>query len=518
MRKLARTTRLLQDILAKNLVERPFKTALICDNRRLTYAQIDEMSNRMANALQENGVENGDRILFYLMNSAELVIGIFAALKAGAIFSVVDYANTFETLYEIAADCAASALVTYDHQTESAVRLLKEVSSLRFAVLAGLNPAFSIPHLIPFDSIQEKYPADALFQGRIDCDLAYLIYTSGSTGLSKGVMVTHRSILFTIDSGAEYLNLSESDIHASPLPLSFSPGINQLFQTFLVGGTLILEKSFAFPAMTLKRIETEHATSFASVPTILALLLQMDLGRYDLSRLRFISSIGAALPTHIIRQIRERLPHVNIFSTYGMAEASYSLGLAPEQIDLRPTAVGKPFPGLQAWIVDEHGRRLGPDQIGELIIRGGNVRSGYWNDPEKTALRFRPGPVPGEQVCHSGDMFRMDEDGYFYFQGRSDEIIKSGAKKVAPMEIENVLYSHESVLEAAAVGVPDPLLGQAIKAFITLKKQGGDSTSTLDILKYCQQKLEAYKVPREVEIRDRLPKTPSGKIIKTDLA
>ncbi len=167
--------------------------------------------------------------------------------------------------------------------------------------------------------------------------------------------------------------------------------------------------------------------------------------------------------------------------------------------------------------MDEDGRRLGPNQIGELVVRGGHVRSGYWNNPESTALRFRPGPTPGETVCFTGDMFRTDEEGYFYFAGRSDEIIKSGAKKVVPREIENALYRLEGVLEAAAVGIPDPLLGHEIKAFVVTTEQARSILTVDDILRHCKQILEAYKVPHQVEIRDSLPKTPSGKIIKTDL-
>ncbi|MCX6032772.1 MAG: class I adenylate-forming enzyme family protein [Chloroflexi bacterium] len=513
-----RTIRLIQDILRANVTERPDKVALICENRRLTYAQIDAMADRLANAFRKNGVQDGDRILFHLLNSSELVVSIFAALKANAVFSVIDYANTFDTLRYIAADCEAAAVVTYDHQAESAARLLQDVPSLRFAVLTGRGARQPVPNLLAFDAIQEDYPPDPPPQSMIDRDLAYLIYTSGTTGKPKGVLVTHRSSLFTIESGIEYLGLSEDDIHASPLPLSFSPGINQLLQTFRIGGTLILERSFAYPVMTLKRMAAEGATGFAGVPTILALLLQMDSSRYDLSRLRYVSSIGAALAPSIIQQIRQRLPRVAIFSTYGMAEASYSLGLEPAQIDQRPTSVGKPFPGTQAWIIEEDGRRLGPDQIGELVVRGGHIRSGYWNDSAATAQRFRPGSIPGELVCFTGDVFRMDEEGYFYFVGRSDEIIKSGAKKVAPKEIENALYGLSGVLEAAAIGVPDPLLGQVIKAIVVLSEQARSSLTVQDILRHCHQTLEEFKVPRQIEIRDSLPKTPSGKIKKTDLA
>lgn len=509
--------RLVQDILKKNVSERPDKVALICEDQRLTYFQIDAMANRLANAFRSNGVQDGDRVLFHLLNSSELAVGIFAALKANAVFSVIDYANTFDTLRYIAADCDAAALITYAHQAESAARLLRELASLRVVVLTGQGANQPAPNLLAFDAIQQDCPPDIPPQRMIDRDLAYLVYTSGSTGKSKGVLTTHRSSLFTVESGIECFGLSEHDIHVSPLPLSSAPGINQLLQTFRVGGTLIMEKSFAYPTMTLKRMASEAATGFGCVPTILALLLKMDLGSYDLSHLRYVISTGAVLAPSIIQQIRQKFPETSLFSMYGSAEASYSLCLDASQIDQRPTSVGRPFPGTQAWLVGEDGQQLGPDQIGELVVRGGHVRTGYWNDPATSAGRFRPGSLLDELVYYTGDIFRMDEEGFFYFVGRSDEIVKIGAKKVAPMEIENALYGLNGVLEAAAIGVPDPVLGQVIKAFVVFDRQHRDLLSVQDILKHCHQTMEAYKVPRQIVIRDSLPKTPSGKIKKSDL-
>ncbi|MBK7919812.1 MAG: acyl--CoA ligase [Chloroflexi bacterium] len=510
------TPQLIQDILDFNIGKHPDKIALICEKARLTYAQLDDMSGRMAAALRQNGVQDGDRILFYLLNSAELVVSIFASLKAGAIFSVLDYANTPETLRHIAADCEAAALVTYDHQWAAVSGFLDELPSLRLAICVGAKVVPEV-RVLSFAAIQQDYPPDAKPADRIPDDLAYLIYTSGSTGKSKGVMVTHRCALFTCANTAEHLGLSSSDIHTSPLPLSFSPGMNQLFQTLWAGGTLILEQSFTYPVMTLKRMASEGATSFAGVPTILALLLSMDLSRYDLSRLRYITSIGAALPTATIQQIGKIFPDVLLFSTYGMAEASHALGLDPAQIEQRPTSVGRPFPDTQAWVVDEEGRPSHTNATGELVLRGGHVRSGYWNNPQLSAKRFRPAPLPGEQVCFTGDIFRIDEQGYFYFLGRSDEIIKSGAKKVVPTEIENALHNLPGVLDAAAVGIPDPLLGHVIKAFVVLDEPTRATLTTHDILTHCRQTLEEFKVPRQIEIRDSLPKTPSGKHIKTQL-
>jgi len=470
------------------------------------------MAGRLAHSFHHHGVQAGDRVLFHLLNGSELVVGIFAALKAGAVFSVVDYANTFDSLCHIVADCQPAALVTYDHQADSAERLRRETPSLRCVVLIGTGGPRDCPNILSFDAIQQHYPPDVPIPTTTDLDPAYLVYTSGSTGGAKGVLVTHRSSLFTIDSALRYFGLGEHDVHVSPLPLSFSPGINQLLLALRAGGTLVLERSFAFPITILKRMAEEKATGFAGVPTILALLLQMELSRYDLSHLRFVSSIGAALPLSTIRQIRQKLPKTLIFSTYGLAEASYSLGLDPMQIDRRPTSVGKPLPGMRAWVAGEDGQPLGPNQTGELVVGGDHVRSGYWNDPTASARRFRPGAAPGESICLTGDQFRMDEEGYFHFVSRSDEIIKSGAKKVVPSEIENALYSLPGVLEAAAVGVSDPLLGQVIKAFVVPAAHARDVLKVEDILRHCRQSLEEFKVPRQIEITDSLPKTSSGKI------
>jgi long-chain acyl-CoA synthetase len=510
--------RLIQDILTVDAAERPDKTALICENRRLTYAEIDAMSDRLANAFLKNGIGDGDRVLFNLLNGPELVVGIFAALKAGAVFVGTDPGTTDETLRAIATDCEAAAVVTAGRRVEAAGRLIDDVPSLKLGVLTGCPDPPPGGRLLSFEAVQSGFPAERPPQTRIENDLAYLIYTSGSTGVSKGVMVTHRSILFTIASGIEYMRLTEADVHVSPLQLSFSPGINQLFQTFRTGGTLILERSLAFPNALLKRMEAERATGFAGVPTMLTLLMQSDLGRHDLSSLRVVSSVGAALPQTLIARIRQALPGASIYSYYGMAEASYSLGLDPPQIDVRPTSVGKPFPGTQAWIVGDDGERLGPDRVGELILRGSHVRSGYWNHPEASALRFTPGPVPGETVCRTGDLFKTDADGFFYFVGRSDEIIKSGAKKVAPREIENALYGMDGVLEAAAFGVPDPILGHVIKALVVPTAAARGTLTPEAVLLHCKRTLEAYKVPHAVEIRDSLPKTSSGKIKKTGLS
>jgi len=259
----------------------------------------------------------------------------------------------------------------------------------------------------------------------------------------------------------------------------------------------------------------EKVTGLPGVPTIFVILLKMDLAPYDLSSLRYLSNTAAALPPGHIREIRAKFPGVTLYSMYGLTETKRTLYLPPDQLDIRPDSVGIAIPGTEVWIEDESGKRLGPDQVGELVVRGPHVMRGYWENPEATAKRYRPGPDGIERVCYSDDLFRMDEEGYFYFVGRKDDIIKSRGEKVPPKEIESILYDLPDVVEAAVVGVVDPLLGQAIKAYLVLRP--GSTLTKRDVLRHCRENLEDYMIPQLVEFREALPKNASGKIMKIAL-
>jgi acyl-CoA synthetase (AMP-forming)/AMP-acid ligase II len=384
-----------------------------------------------------------------------------------------------------------------------------------FVVVAGAKAEdVSGKGQLSFNAIQEQFSAMRPQIETIDLDLACLVYTSGSTGEPKGVICDHSNVVFVSNSVIKYLENTDSDIVLNVLPLSFSYGLYQVLMTLTFGGTLVLESTFAYPVIILRRIAEERVTGFAGVPTIFSAMLQMDLSCFDLSSLRYITNAAAALPPSHIQQILERLSGVKVYSMYGQTETKRTLYLPPEQLRARPSSVGIAIPGTEVWIEGPDHTRLGPNQVGELVVRGRHVMRGYWQAPEATADRFRPGPLPGERIFYTGDLFRMDEEGYMYFVGRKDDIIKTRGEKVAPKEIENVLHGVPGVVEAVVLGVPDPMLGEAVKAVLVADMS---RVTKANILAHCRAHLEDFAIPKYVEFRNELPKTGSGKILKREL-
>ena len=507
---------LVHDFLQLSAERVPDKVALVCNRRRVTYAELDTLANRLAHVFASQGVARGDRVVVHLENSVEAVASIFAVLKAGAVCVPVNPKTKPVKLAYILNNCQAAGLVT--SARSDVAGLWAGVPSLRLVVVAGDASDGDVSHssrCVPFAGIQDQFPGSRPPEQCIDVDLALLIYTSGSTGHPKGVMCDHSNVVFAARSIMGYLGSREDDVVIGVLPLSFDYGLYQLFMTLACAGTLVLEQSFTYPAEVLQRIEQEKVTGLPGVPSLFAMLLQMDLSPYDLRSLRYVTNTAAALPTSHIQELRKKLPGVTLYSMYGLTETKRTLYLPPEQLDQRPGSVGIAIPGTEVWIEDPEGKRAGPGEVGELVVRGRHVMRGYWRAPQETAERFRPGPMAGERVCHTGDLFRMDRDGYLYFVGRTDDIIKSRGHKVAPREIENVLHDMPGVVEATVVGVPDPVLGQAIKAVVAVD---GRFVTAAHVLAYCRTHLEDHMVPKYVEFRHQLPKTASGKIDRRTLA
>ena len=493
------------------------KTALVREGRRSSYAEIDELSSALAASLLEQGVGRGDRVALFMDNSEHMVAALYAVLRIGAVFMPVNTLTKGDKLGYMLDDAQACALVTQHALGTVAAEALSLAPSVLHCWMVDDGQPAPCPPLRG----QLAYPwpgsAPALSRARqpIDQDLAAIIYTSGSTGRPKGVMLSHRNMLSALESVSGYLGLRHDDVLTCALPLAFDYGLYQVLMGLARGATVLLERSFTYPARVLQDMVSEGATVFAGVPTMFALLLGMDLSAFDLRRLRIVTNTAAALPVAHIRHIRDAFPHARLFSMYGLTECKRVSFLPPEQLDLRPQSIGRGMPNEELWLVDEHGCRLPHGSTGELVVRGSHVMRGYWNKPAETAERLRPGPLPGEVVLYSGDLFRSDEEGWLYFVARKDEIIKSRGEKVSPREVENVLHEVPGVLEAAVVGVPDELLGEAIKAFIVCAP--GQAPDARAVLRHCQARLESFMVPRSVEFVSALPRTDNGKVRRASL-
>ena len=510
-----------EDFLELSARRFPDKTALVCGAQRLSYREIAEHSSRVAHGLIALGVRRGDRVAVYLDNSVEAVLSVFGILKAGAVFMMVNPTTKVEKLTYVLNNSRARALIAPLQKARDIQSWCGLVPHLETVLVVGKEeaaPKSSQKRMVSWADLMAEHAQSIEPPARqtIDIDLAALIYTSGSTGNPKGVVLTHLNMVSAATSITTYLENTPDDIVLNVLPLSFDYGLYQVLMAFKVGGTVVLERSFTYHHAVLEKLMGERATGFPIVPTISAILLQMDLTKYRFPSLRYITNTGAALPTQHIVKLRELFPHTRVYSMFGLTECKRVSYLPPEQVDTRPTSVGKAMPNVEAYVVNEQGQRLPPGEVGELVVRGSNVMKGYWELPEETARMLKPGPTPGEQVLHTGDLFRMDEDGYLYWVGRKDDIIKSRGEKVSPKEVENVLYAMEGVAMAAVIGVPDAVLGQAVKAVVTLKE--GSHLTEKDVLRHCSRHLEEFMVPKLVEIRENMPRTPTGKIDKRELA
>lgn len=511
---------LLHDYLIQSARELTDKFALVCMKRRVTYGELDARSNALANSLVAAGVQRGDRVVIFADNTVETVISFWAVLKANAVVAIVNPLTKIDKLSYLLEDCRPTAFISDAHIHFVFAEPVRACSHLRYVVVSGsIEEAklAALPHAQRWsDAIEKGDNATPPKRTCVDIDLAAIIYTSGSTGDPKGVMLTHRNMLTACTSISSYLELQDDEVILGVLPLAFDYGLYQMIMAFRAGARLVLERSFTFPAEILNLMVEEGVTGFPGVPTIFSILAELkSLKNYDLSKIRYVTNTAAALPVKHILMLRDIFPAARIYSMYGLTECKRCTYLPPEDIDRKPSSVGIAIPNTEMWIVDEDGNKVGSDIVGQLVIRGATVMKGYWEKPEATAKKLKPGPLPGEQVLYTGDYCKMDEEGYLYFVGRMDDIIKSRGEKVAPKEVENVLMNIPGVKEAAVIGVPDDILGQAVKAFVVLEV--GITLTEKQLQKECQSRLENFMVPKYFCTVPSLPKTDSGKIKKTGL-
>ena len=506
---------LLQDDFEGWLERDADRLALVCGPQRYTYGDVHGLAQAVAATLREGGIVRGDRVALFLDNGVELVAGVLASLTLGAVFMPINPSTKEDKLGYMIRDARASALLTHDSLRSVWDPAVTSSPSVRSVLVAGQaeGPSGNQPAILPWprDGVAAAAP------DTIDQDLAAIIYTSGSTGLPKGVMLTHLNMVSAARSVSTYLGLRGNDVILCALPLSFDYGLYQVLMAFRLGASVVLERNFSFPVKVLETMARERVTVFPGVPTMFSMLMALaNLAAFDLGALRMITNTAAALSETHIRRLRELFPQAQLFSMYGLTECKRVTYLPPEQLDIRPTSVGRGMPNQEVWLVDDEGRRLPNGATGELVIRGSHVMRGYWEKPEETAARLKPGPLPGEMVLYSGDLFRTDSAGWLYFVARRDDIIKSRGEKVSPREVENAISSLQGVYEVAVIGIPDDVLGQAIKAFVTLTP--GAQLTEREVIRHCLGHLESFMAPKYVEFVESLPKTGTGKIKKTGLA
>ncbi len=516
---------LVHEYLSRSAERFPQKTALICGEERWTYAALENSARRLARVLTMQGLKRGDRVVIFLDNSAETVISLYGILMAGGVFVILDSSMKSRKLNYILKDSGASFLITHTDKKAVAAAAMDELARPCKTIWAGESSA--VPGGMPDQTFLWNRLLEHCLSGEgnagfcakpicIDEDLATLIYTSGSTGEPKGVMSSHHNMVSAARSIIQYLENTPNDVIVSVLPLSFDYGLYQIIMAFMFGGTVVLEKSFMYPAKILERIERERATGFPLVPTIAAFLVKMkNLNQYDLGSLRYLTNTAAALPVEHIRKLRSLLPGARLFSMYGLTECKRVSYLPPEELDRRPSSVGKAIPNSEVFVLSEAGEEAAPGEVGELVIRGPHVMRGYWNSPELTASTFRPGRLAGERLLYSGDLFKKDEEGFLYFVGRKDDMIKTKGERVSPREVENTLCEIKGVAEAAVFGMPDEILGQAVTACIVWSD--GARPPAQEILKFCADRLQPFMIPKHVVFLDSLPRSPNGKIDKKAL-
>lgn len=520
---------LLHDFFERSAQHRPEHTALVSDGQRHSFGELLQRSQQLASALQALGLQRGDRVALFMDNRVEMAVAVWAVLQAGGAFMPINPLTKADKLAYMLNDARAHVLITQDNLRGVWHAALAQNTSVDVAWVCGLQAGDG--HGIGSNDRERALPAftpDAALDkaprltdvGLIDQDLAAIIYTSGSTGDPKGVMLSHLNMVSACTSVSTYLGLRADDTVLCALPLAFDYGLYQLLMCARVGATLVLERSFTFPVKVLEVMVRERITVFPGVPTMFSMLMSLQsLPSFDLGHLRMITNTAAALSEAHIQRLRALFPQATLFSMYGLTECKRVTYLPPDQLDARPTSVGRGMPNEEVWLVDDAGQRLPNGSTGELVVRGSNVMLGYWDKPEATAQRLKPGPAIGGQVgapvLHTGDLFRTDAEGYLYFVARKDDIIKSRGEKVSPKEVENALYAIEGVFEAAVIGVPDELLGQAVKAFVVC--QPGVTLTEREVIRQCLSRLESFMAPKHVEFVEALPKTDTGKVKKTGL-
>jgi amino acid adenylation domain-containing protein len=488
----------------------PDAIAVIELNRSISYGELDRLANRFANMFASHGVRRGDRVVIAGDNSIDFIAAYFGAMRAGAVSVPLPAGPRNDRFAKALADCQPVACVVDTSLMADPVcgQALTSVRSVfvyphRGAWRNQAMPPGGIELGTALQAADDAPPAVRL----IDLDLAAIIYTSGSTGEPRGVMLTHRNIATNTRSIVQYLRLTAADRVMCVLPFYYVYGLSLLHTHVYAGGSLVIENRFAYPSVVLRGMREHRVTGFAGVPSTFTLLMtRPELTGEDLSSLRYVTQAGGAMPASKISQWRERVPHVPFYVMYGATEASARLTyLDPSALERKLGSIGRAIPNVDIRVFREDGRPAETGETGELVARGSNISCGYWNDASGTNERFSP------MGYRTGDLGYVDDEGYIFLVGRRHDMIKTGAHRVGPKEIEDVICQHPEVQEAAVVGEPHEILGEAPVAFVVPVEAAKLDTESLRA--FCHQHMASYKIPVRFVVVEQLPRIPGiGKI------
>ena len=520
-------TTLLHELISQATARSDGRSALVHDKSSLAYGELQDQLVQFSSGLMALGTQRGERVAIYLEKRFETVIASFGAPAAGAVFVPLNPLLKPEQVCYIIRDCNVRVLITSRERLALLADTLTQCHDLRHVVVLDSPEPLPTSGPISYSSWSDLLEAPQKPGHRvIDTDVAGILYTSGSTGKPKGVVLSHRNMVAGAKSVASYLENNADDTLLAALPLSFDAGFSQLTTAFHVGARVVL-LNYLLPRDVIKAIERERVTGLTAVPPLYIQLAQLNWPESITDHLRYFANTGGRMPRETLVTLRRQLPKTRPFLMYGLTEAFRSTYLPPAEVDRRPDSIGKAIPNAEILVLREDGSPCAPHEPGELVHRGALVGMGYWNDPEKTAERYKPLPVnaPGREAglvlpeiaVFSGDTVRMDEDGFLYFIGRRDEMMKTSGYRVSPTEVEEILYATRMVGECVAFGVDHDTLGQAIQVIVT--PPAGNSIDTAALLAECRMRMPAYMVPAGIAVREGpLPRNPNGKIDRKTLS
>lgn len=510
---------LVHHLVTRSAARHPHRPALTFRDRTLDYQSLEAEIAAAAAGLRRHIETRGARVAIYLEKRLETVVSIFGTAMAGGAFVPVNPILKPTQVGYILNDCGVRILITSKARLATLTEALRACEQLAVVVLVdGLPETFvsGDVSLLTWDELTASRPAERNVSADvIDIDMAAILYTSGSTGNPKGVVLSHRNLAVGARSVAQYLDNTPDDRILSVLPLSFDAGLSQLTTAFHAGARLVL-MNYLLPRDVVRLCQNEEITGLTCVPPLWVQIAQQDWPLAASRNLRYFANTGGHMPRQLLAKLRQTFGSAKPFLMYGLTEAFRSTYLDPAMVDEKPDSIGKAIPNAEIMVVRPDGRPCEPGEHGELVHRGALVSLGYWGDSQRTAERFKPAPCQDsnlpliETAVWSGDIVYRDQDGFLYFVGRNDDMIKTSGYRVSPTELESVFNASGLVKEAAAFGVPHPNLGQAIVVVVVMAD--GVTFDADALRKACEPHLPLYMMPALIVERDQMPRNANGKI------